>query len=92
MKTWKIFKSYSRDIKPHSFCTYSAFIEKNAMAALQDSYTDLSKLNFSKKILCCLCSTLWLFFLFIFAILKTIESNFQHHQVSLLLFISFKKN
>jgi hypothetical protein len=43
MKKLKIKKSISRFIKCHILCARSAFIEKNAMAALQDSYSDLSK-------------------------------------------------
>jgi hypothetical protein len=43
MKELKIKKRISRFIKCHIFCARSAFIEKNAMAALQDSFTDLSK-------------------------------------------------
>ncbi len=42
----KIKKMFSRFIKHHILSTRSAFIEKNAMAALQDSYTDLSKSDF----------------------------------------------
>lgn len=43
MQKSKLKKSLSRFIKRHILCARSAFIEKNAMAALQDSFTDLSK-------------------------------------------------
>ena len=46
MKKLKIRKTISRFIKCHILCARSAFIEKNAMAALQDSFTDLSKFMF----------------------------------------------
>jgi hypothetical protein len=46
MKKLKIKNSISRFIKCHILCARSAFIEKNAMAALQDSFTDLSKFTF----------------------------------------------
>ncbi|CAF1003561.1 unnamed protein product [Rotaria sordida] len=42
MKKLKIKSSISRFIKCHILCARSAFIEKNAMAALQDSFTDLN--------------------------------------------------
>lgn len=45
MKKLKIKTSFSRFIKCHILCARSAFIEKNAMAALQDSFNDLSKFN-----------------------------------------------
>jgi hypothetical protein len=50
MKTWRIVKSFSRHVKYSIFCAHSAFVEKNAMAALQDSYTDLSKFIFFENI------------------------------------------
>lgn len=43
MKKLKIKSTVSRFIKCHILCARSAFIEKNAMAALQDSFNDLSK-------------------------------------------------
>jgi hypothetical protein len=43
MKKMHIKKSITHFIKYHILCARSAFIEKNAMAALQDSFTDLSK-------------------------------------------------
>ena len=43
MKKLKIKKSISHFIKSYIFCARSAFIEKNALTALQDSYTDLMK-------------------------------------------------
>ncbi|CAF1688882.1 unnamed protein product, partial [Adineta ricciae] len=43
MKKLKIKKKISRFIKCHILCARSAFIEKNALAALQDSFTDLMK-------------------------------------------------
>lgn len=46
MKKLKLRKSVSHFIKSHILCARSAFIEKNAMAALQDSFTDLSKFFF----------------------------------------------
>jgi hypothetical protein len=46
MKKLQIKKSISRFIKCHILCAHSAFIDKNAMAALQDSFSDLSKFLF----------------------------------------------
>jgi len=46
MKKLNIKKSITHFIKCHILCARSAFIEKNAMAALQDSFTDLSKFTF----------------------------------------------
>jgi hypothetical protein len=50
MTKLKIKKTISHFIKSHILCARSAFIEKNAMAALQDSFTDLSKFLFSINI------------------------------------------
>jgi hypothetical protein len=46
MKKMNIKKSITRFIKYHILCAHSVFIEKNATAALQDSFTDLSKFIF----------------------------------------------
>ena len=43
MKKIKLKRSISRFIKIHILCARSAFIEKHAMQALNDSFTDLSK-------------------------------------------------
>lgn len=43
MKKLRIKKTISHFIKSYIFCARSAFIEKNALTALQDSYTDLMK-------------------------------------------------
>jgi hypothetical protein len=84
MKTGRIFKAFFRHVKSHILCTHSAFIEKNAMAALQDSFTDLSKLTFFLKKSDSAYASVFRFFNSFFAFLKIIESNYQHHQVLLL--------
>lgn len=43
MKKFKIKKTISHFVKSYILCARSAFIEKNALTALQDSYTDLMK-------------------------------------------------
>lgn len=43
MKKIKLKRSISRFIKIHILCARSAFIEKHAMQALNDSFTDLTK-------------------------------------------------
>ena len=71
MKKIKFEKSMSYFVKCHILCARSAFIEKNTMAALQESFNDLSKFFFW----CVLLTTLPVLKNWLFALLLLVSSE-----------------